>query len=149
MVATALETVRPHAHARGLETGFIVERYHRAFDDEASQLRNWLRHAALDTDGVLPAIEVLAHQLRRHTSFQEHHVFPQFEAGLPCGPRLFDAWSVDALRLFGCIAGVRSSLRPLDGPAPLLARARHFIDEVQDHLVAEAQVLSTWKGFGA
>ena len=136
------------SRVRGLETGFIVERYHRAFEAELRQLHHWLRVRPLDGGGFGSAVDVLAKQLRGHTAFQEGHLFPAFEAGSACPSGLVDAWAMDALRIFDSIDAARTASRSLGHQAPLVTRVCHLLDEVQDHLEAESKVLAGWQGFG-
>ena len=80
---------------------------------------------------------------------KETGLFPVFEAGIVCSPRLNEAWATDTLQLFASIDGLRGVCRDHDRRLPLVARVHHLANEVQDHLAAEAIVLATWAGFGA
>ncbi len=134
---------------RALETGFLVERYHRAFDDELTHLLGWIGHTPEGRDEVIPALASLAQRLAAHAAFQERAVFPAYQADHPCTPRLHDAWATDALRLLGALDGARQATRALATGSALASRVRHLLDEVQDHLVEEARVLKRWSGGGA
>jgi hypothetical protein len=134
------------AHAAHLprDVAFIVERYHRAFDDELAQLRVLAGRARAGFEDVTPALDLVAEQVAKHTAFQEGRVFPTLAAGWPCSRSLFEGWTVDALRLCGTLDGVRHAQRLLDHRQPLAARVAHFANEVQEHLVAEATLLAAW-----
>jgi len=139
-----VETTASTPRTRALETGFLVERYHRAFDDELTRLLGWIAHSRDGRDEVIPALASVAQRLLAHTSFQERAVFPAYAADHPCTSRLHDAWAADALRLLGALDGARHAARALAASSALSSRVHHFLDEVQDHLVEEARVLHRW-----
>jgi hypothetical protein len=150
--------VAPVARPRSRDTDFLVERYHRAFDDEMKILRGLLQRRRDLLAGVDHALAQMEARLDVHERLQELRLFPAFEAGLPCAPALFEAWATDALELFSSIDRVRSACRLVPtlpfgavptAPGSLASRVLHFADEVQDHLAAEARILSPWAGFGA
>lgn len=144
-----LDNAPPTPRTRALETGFLVERYHRAFDDELAHLLGWISHTPEGRDEVVPALSSLAQRLAAHTAFQERAVFPAYAADHPCTPRLHDAWASDALRLLGALDGARQATCALATGSALASRVRHLLDEVQDHLVEEARVLRQWSSHGA
>lgn len=144
MLALALDSAN---RTRLLEMSFIVERYHRAFDDELAQLRRWTSHARGDAGDIGGALDTLQGKLTLHTVFQEAELFPLFETGVACPPLVLEHWATDTLRLFGAMDHVRRACDSFDARAPLVARVRHLTNEVQDHLTAEANVLSAWAGF--
>lgn len=124
--------------------GGIVERHHRSFTSELAALRLALRPA--DGAGELrDVVDVLAAQLHLHCALQEGHVFPAFERGLRCAAPLFEAWAMDALRLFTVVDVVKGTVRHRE-PVGLVARVDRLATAVHHHLVDEARVLSGWCG---
>lgn len=143
------EIVVPASRPRSNDTDYLVERYHRAFDDEMKLLRVLLRPWREPLRGVHAALDTLSDRLDAHEKLQELRLFPAFESGSPCPPALFEAWAGDALALFGTLDVVRAACRTALVAPSLTLRIQHFVDEVQDHLAAEAKLLSPWAGFGA
>ncbi|MBI1948995.1 MAG: hemerythrin domain-containing protein [Deltaproteobacteria bacterium] len=131
---------------RGLETHFIVEHYHRAFDDEVALLgelirKNWTGFR--DVSSALAAFDV---QLRAHHLLQEFRIFPAFENGRRAAPEQFEAWAADALRLFSALDALRAAIGLIDQRSPIARRLMRLMNEVQDHIVVEAKMLAPWTG---
>ena len=133
-------------HAAG-GTDIIVDRYHRSFLSEVALLQRDL--AARDEAAeAQSALDVLAEKLGSHCGLQEDHIFPLFERGAACSVSLFEAWIMDALRLFTIVDLLRAAGRAMTIEA-LRQRVHTLADAIQQHLVAEAHLLSGWTGFTA
>ncbi len=131
--------------SRGIEIEFLVERYHRAFEDEVAVLRLLLR-ARRDFEELADAVALLDERLQEHCGVQEAHLFPAFESGARCRPQQSEAWAVDALKLVSAVDAVNAACGDADD-CPLVSRVAHLAAEVQEHIAAEAKVLAPWPGF--
>ncbi len=127
---------------RESETDFIVDRYHSAFRDELRFLFALLRSRPRD-DGLGEAVARLASRLASHHALQELRIFPAYEANIPCGPGMLDAWTRDEIELYRAVDALRDACR-IDVEPALVARAQGLADAVRDHLRVESQLLGPW-----
>jgi hypothetical protein len=144
--------------SRGLETAFLVERYHRAFDDELALVRLLVDRLcsadklALGPRALRAALDELDERLTAHEHVQEHDLFPAYERSDACAPALFDLWISDCSSLFAAAEAVRAACvraRVGQSAASCVAaidRVQHLVDEIQEHLVAEVKLLAPWAG---
>lgn len=127
------------------ETDFIVERYHRAFDDELVIIRSLVRTTCGATATLGRVLAQLDVRLKMHALLQEMRLFPAFEANGRRDTSMLEACAQDALKLFDAVNAVRFAFSAIDVPA-LRSRVTHIIDEIQDHLSVEVRVLAPWTG---
>lgn len=138
--ATASDLVR----RRGLEVGYLAERYHRAFHEEAAHLAGLIALGSPSTCGA--AFDALRSHLASHERLQEDRLFLAYESGAACEPALFAAWMKDTEALHRCSDAARRSCDvELTAPA-LCRRVAHFVSEIQAHLVGEVELLASWAG---
>jgi len=155
--SSSIETLNEF-RSRGLETAFLVERYHRAFDEELALVRLLVERMCAADKLALPlrtlraVLESLEERLSAHEQIQETDLFLAYERSEPCSPALFDAWISDCSALFSSAEGVRGACeraRPsVVSPSSLAAigRVQHLVDEVEQHLVAEVKLFAPWAG---
>lgn len=134
--------------ARELETAFLTERYHRAFDDELAMVVRLTEPALLAsaangrTTEVRASLAGLRHRLSFHSQLQEARLFPCYERAQPIPDDLMECWSEDAIGLFKAAEDLRNIATDLDGPMGFLRRLRHLIDEIEEHLAAEVRLFA-------
>lgn len=140
---------------RAAETKFLVERYHRAFQDEAEYLRGlvkvWLvrEHRSIEARSVEVALQTMCTALAEHVTLQETVIFPAFERTGHCGEPLVERGTADCAALFAAINGLRDvcavdpSERPSSTDARLRVRLVHLANEIQQHLADELRLLLT------
>jgi len=138
---------------RAAETKFLVERYHRAFQDEAEYLRGlvkvWLvrEHRSLEARSVEVALQAMCTALAEHVTLQETVIFPAFERTGHCNEPLVERGTADCAGLFAAINGLRDvcavdpSERPSSTDARLRVRLVHLANEIQQHLADELRLL--------
>lgn len=128
---------------------YVVERFHRAFDDELRTLRGIVGHMRLpiaardDVDGALAA---LAARLDAHDELQQAALFPPYARGAPCTPAAYAAWANDALAVDVACADVRAAVAGAPLGVPLSARVARLLDDVADHARLETEMLAAWAG---
>lgn len=133
---------------RELETAFLTERYHRAFDDELAMVVRLTEPAMLTsaayrrTAEVRAALAGLRDRLSFHSLLQEARLFPCYERAEPMPSDLMECWTDDSIGLFKAAEEVRNLTTDLDGPLGFLRRLRHLIDEIEDHLAAEVRLFA-------
>jgi iron-sulfur cluster repair protein YtfE (RIC family) len=143
----------PARVVRAAETQFLVERYHRAFEDEAEYLRGlvkvWIAREirSLEARSVEMALETMCAALAEHVSLQEIVIFPVFERNGHCSEPLNERGTADCAALFGAIEGLREVCavdpgeRPCSTDARLRVRLVHLANEIQQHLRDELRLL--------
>lgn len=143
----------PARAVRAAETKFLVERYHRAFEDEAEYLRGlvkvWMAREvrSLEARSVETALETMCAALAEHVSLQERVIFPVYERMGNCSEPLNERGTADCAALFGAIEGLREvcavdpSERPPSTDARLRVRLLHLANEIQQHLCDELRLL--------
>lgn len=143
----------PARAVRAAETKFLVERYHRAFEDEAEYLRGlvkvWMAREvrSLEARSVETALETMCAALAEHVSLQERVIFPVFERMGNCSEPLNERGTADCAALFGAIEGLREvcavdpSERPPSTDARLRVRLLDLANEIQQHLCDELRLL--------
>ena len=147
------ENERAARVVRAAETQFLVERYHRAFEDEAEYLRGlvkvWMAREvrSLEARSVEMALETMCAALAEHVSLQESVIFPVFERMGNCSEPLNERGTADCAALFGAIEGLRDVCavdpgeRPCSTDARLRVRVVHLANEIQQHLRDELRLL--------
>jgi len=138
---------------RAAETQFLVERYHRAFEEEAAYLRGlvkvWMAREvrSLEARSIEMALETMCAALTEHVSLQESVIFPVFERMGTCSEPLSERGTADCAALFGAIEGLRDicAVDPGEPPCSTDARLRvrllHLANEIQQHLSDEWHLL--------
>jgi hypothetical protein len=138
---------------RAAETKFLVERYHRAFQDEAEYLRGlvkvWLvrEHRSIEARSVEMALQTMCTALTEHVTLQETQIFPTFEQTGQCSEPLVERGTADCAGLFAALNGLRDvcavdpSERPSSTDARLRVRLVHLANEIQQHLADELRLL--------
>ncbi len=127
---------------RDVDTDFLTERYHRAFDDELRVVRDRLQSGPIR--GLRRSLDRLGERLFAHNLLQEMRLFPSFDAGSPCPATLRQAHAEDARKLFAAVEEVRAACRDVDGDLPIMRRLGHLLDEIQEHLAVEASLFGRW-----
>jgi iron-sulfur cluster repair protein YtfE (RIC family) len=142
--SVAAREVVPAADA----TRFFVERYHRAFDEEAAVLAPLLtrfasRLARQSPNELLTGFARVVSALAQHCSVQEAVVYPTIDANEQCTPGEWSMLRADMAALRDLVEEVRADLEPLCAStgAPLLHRLRHFYEEIARHLDDEEGAL--------
>jgi hypothetical protein len=132
----------PHdSRRRAIEVAFLTERYHRAFDDEASTLASL---ASLVGEVELAAsVDELRRVLSLHEHLQEERVFPAYECGTAIDAGLCEACASDTTSIAEATNALRTACRA-HPPSRLCARAMHFAAEIEQHLVDEGEVFGAW-----
>lgn len=127
---------------RGLEVGYLAERYHRAFHEEANHLAVLIGHRSRLACGA--AFDALRRQLVSHERLQEDRLFLAYESGAACEPALFAAWVQDTEVLHRCSDAARRSCNDGLELSALRLRVVHFVSEIEAHLVGEVELLASW-----
>lgn len=126
------------ARRRANDTAYLTERYHRSFEEELSLLVPQVMRQAPE---LAPPLDRLGQCLAEHRALLEGLVFPLFDqGGRDAVVMLQDRFSSDALALLRHTRELEAACARLK-PCGLVRRISLLAQQVEEHMVAEAELL--------